>query len=112
VVSSPQQSSLASNWRRWARLGSTALTQQTLDHLKNTTVLAHSTKNTLENHPAEPWIRTEAQDPSQEEKLKQLAATLGGEGQAVIQEEKDKTPGDEPGGEGQARSKPQLTSKQ
>jgi hypothetical protein len=59
-------------------------------HSTNTTVLAHSTTNTLEHHPAKPWNRTEAQDPSQEEKGKQPAATPGGEEQAVIQEEKDK----------------------
>jgi hypothetical protein len=56
-------------------------------------------------------IKSEAQDPSQEEKGKQPAAIPGGEGQAAIQEEKDKPPGAEPGGEGQARSKPQPTSK-
>jgi hypothetical protein len=64
--------------------------------------------NTIQqSHGLEP----EAQDPSQEEKGKQPAAILGGEGQAAIQEEKDKPPGAELGGEGQARSKPQPTSK-
>jgi hypothetical protein len=53
-----------------------------LPHLKNTIVLPHST-TTLEHQPIEHGLKPEAQDPSQEEKGKQPAVILGGEGQAT-----------------------------
>jgi hypothetical protein len=82
VVSSPQQSrDAAAGVDQLGQELAALIRQAHHQHTKEHTVLSQHHKY-IRNHRAKPWRWIEAQDQAQEEKDKQPAASLGGEGQA------------------------------